>query len=408
MSFVQRGLICRLLSLVAVGLLLAPSVEAEPLLIGDGGTPAFYAWNGKLAGGPGTLLRQEPGPQDLANAGPSARLLYVSTDGIDGKAKVPVSGVLYLPKGEAPEGGWPLMAWAHGTVGVADICAPSFAGRSSRDVSYLDYWLAQGYAVVATDYQGLGVAGPHPYLATRPEAYSVLDSVRAVQKGGFGLSEKVVVIGQSQGGAAAFATAAYAPSYAPELDIRGTVATGTPYFAPEARAVLRTTQARDAVDPTLGYGFLLMSLVEQIDADFSVRDYVTDAALPIVIATTKSCYRDIVRQILNANLTANMAYKKDPWPVMAKAFELMSYPTLAIKSPVFLGTGGKDHDVPPQMQLKLGDDACVKGATIEQHLYPELDHSGTVNGSTTDSVVFVRKAFAGEKITGNCEARPKL
>lgn len=408
MSFVQRGRICRLLSFLALGLLLAPSVQAEPLLIGDGGTPAFYAWNGELAGGPGTLLRQEPGPQDLANAGRSVRLLYVSTDGIDRTAKVPVSGVLYLPKGEAPEGGWPLMAWAHGTVGVADICAPSFAGRSSRDVSYLNFWLAQGYAVVATDYQGLGVAGPHPYLATRPEAYSVLDSVRAVQKGGFGLSKKVVVIGQSQGGAAAFATAAYAPAYAPELDIRGTVATGTPYFAPEARAVLRTTRPRDVVDPTLGYVFLLMSLVEQIDADFSVRDYVTDAALPIVIATTKSCYRDIVRQILDAKLTSSMAYKKDPEPVMAKAFELMSYPTLAIKGPVFLGTGGKDHDVPPQMQLKLGDDACAKGATIEQHLYPELDHSGTVNGSTADSVVFVRKAFAGEKITSNCEARPKL
>jgi hypothetical protein len=64
--------------------------------------------------------------------------------------------------------------------------------------------------------------------------------------------------------------------------------------------------------------------------------------------------------------------------------------------------------VPPQMQLNLGADACAKGSVIEQHLYPPLDHSGTVNGSTGDSVVFVRKAFAGEKIAGNCAARPKL
>jgi pimeloyl-ACP methyl ester carboxylesterase len=394
-----------LLSLLVLGFLLARVAHAESLLTGDGGTPAFYTWSGKLAGEPGTLLRQEPGPVDLANAGRSVRILYVSTDGIGAKAKVPVSGVLYLPKGEAPEGGWPLMAWAHGTVGVADVCAPSFAGRSKRDVTYLNFWLAQGYALVATDYQGLGVPGPHPYLATRPEAYSVLDSVRAAQRGGFGVSEKVVLVGQSQGGAAVFATAGYAPSYAPELDIRGTVATGTPYFASDVRAVLGT-RPRDAVDPTLGFGFLLMSLVEQIDPHFSVRDYVTDAALPVVMGTAKTCYRQIARQIVDAKLTYNLAYRKDPAPVFTHASALMGYPTLSIEAPVFLGTGGRDHDVPPEMQLQLGADACAKGSTVEQHVYPELNHSGAVNGSAVDSVLFVQKAFAGKKIDGNCGARP--
>ena len=51
------------------------------------------------------------------------------------------------------------MAWAHGTVGIADKCAPSWAGRSQRDVDYLNHWLGQGYVVVASDYQGLGVPG---------------------------------------------------------------------------------------------------------------------------------------------------------------------------------------------------------------------------------------------------------
>jgi Secretory lipase len=76
-----------------------------------------------------------------------------------------------------------LPAWAHGTVGSADVCAPSWAGRSERDITYLNPWLDQGYAVVASDYQGLGTPGGHPCLTTRPEAYSVLDSVRAVEGG---------------------------------------------------------------------------------------------------------------------------------------------------------------------------------------------------------------------------------
>ena len=85
--------------------------------------------------------------------------------------------------------------------------------------------------MVATDYQGLGTPGPHPYLATRPEAYSVLDSIRAVRQAFAGLADKIVIVGQSQGGGAAFATAGIAPEYAPELGIRGTVATGVPYLA---------------------------------------------------------------------------------------------------------------------------------------------------------------------------------
>ena len=103
-----------------------------------------------------------------------------------------------------------MLAWAHGTVGIADICAPSWQARSYRDVRYLNEWLSQGFAIVATDYQGLGTPGAHPYLKVRPEAYSVLDSVRAVLKDVAGLANKIVIIGQSQGGGAAFATAAFA------------------------------------------------------------------------------------------------------------------------------------------------------------------------------------------------------
>ncbi|MGH1559106.1 hypothetical protein ACRAWD_18365 [Caulobacter segnis] len=83
-----------------------------------------------------------------------------------------------LPEGAAAGGGWPLIAWAHGTTGVADVCAPSFMPRSDRDQQYLSAWLAAGYAIVATDYAGLGTPGPHPYLQPRSEGLAVLDSAR--------------------------------------------------------------------------------------------------------------------------------------------------------------------------------------------------------------------------------------
>ena len=294
------------------------------------------------------------------------------------------------------------MAWAHGTVGIADKCAPSWAGRSQRDVDYLNHWLGQGYAVVASDYQGLGTPGRHPYLATRPAAFSVLDSVRAVQKGKFGLSKKVVLVGQSQGGGAAFATAAYAPAYAPELDIRGTVATGTPYFSPAAQAANLAAKPRDAVDATFGYTLLILTLLEQTDPSFHISDYVGDAAMPTMKVGYSECIGPLFNAVVQNKVSYNSTFKKDVMDKIAPAYELMGYPTVKLKTPVFMGTGGKDRDVPPGMQRSLVQDACKAGSRIEWHLYPDFDHSGTVNGSRGDSTPFVKKAFAGEPITGNC------
>ena len=397
--------------LTALATVLAAQGAQAQQLRGDGGVPAFYSWSGRVTGGPGKLLRNESLSEvgQLANAATNVRILYTSTDGLTGKGRVVVSGALYLPRGTPPRGGWPLLSWAHGTVGVADICAPSFAGRSARDVTYLNFWLAQGYAVVASDYQGLGTPGGHPYLDTRSASYSLLDSVRAVQRDkAWPLSKKVVLIGQSQGGGAAFATAAYAPAYAPDLDVRGAVATGTPYFSPAAQVALDAARPRDTVDPLLGYGFYVLSLLEQSEPGFHFEDFISDRALPLVRTSGATCFTNLARQITTAALTYNLSYKADISPYTAKAYAHMGYPTLRIKKPVFMGTGGSDRDVPPGMQLQLGADACAAGSTIEQHLYPGLDHSGTVNGSTGESSVFVRKVFAGERITGNCNARPSL
>lgn len=384
----------------------APGAQAAPPdpVMGDGGVSNFYVWSGRLPSRPGRMLRTEPLPEKLmlANAGRALRILHTTTDGLDGRTRTYVSGALFLPKGEAPKGGWPLLAWAHGTVGVADVCAPSWAGRSQRDITYLNHWLEQGYAVVASDYQGLGTPGGHPYLATRPAAYSVLDSVRAVQGARLGVSKKVVLIGQSQGGGAAFATAGYAKAYAPDLDVRGTVATGTPYFSPEVQARLLAARPRDEVAPTLGYTLLMLYLAKQVDPSVRFEDVLTDAGLRVTNAGASECIGAIFERTVAEKLSFNTAFRADPTALLTQSYGLMGYPTLKIDHPVFMGTGGKDVDVPPPMQEALVRDACAAGARIEWRVYPELDHSGAVNGSREDSTPFVRRAFAGERIAGNC------
>jgi hypothetical protein len=156
---IRRGVARRatLAALAWAAILVVPALgHAQAAGAGDGGVSAFYAWKDAVPATPGKLLRSEPQQERLALAcaSRSVRILYSSTDGLDGHSPIAVSGALYLPRGAPPEGGWPLMAWAHGTVGIADVCAPSWAGRSERDIIYLNHWLDQGYAVVASDYQG--------------------------------------------------------------------------------------------------------------------------------------------------------------------------------------------------------------------------------------------------------------
>jgi hypothetical protein len=95
-------------TLACTVILLAPTLgRAEAAGAGDGGVSAFYAWKDAVPVPPGKLLRSEPQEERLALSGASrsVRLLYSSTDGLDGHTPIAVSGALYLPKGALPEGG---------------------------------------------------------------------------------------------------------------------------------------------------------------------------------------------------------------------------------------------------------------------------------------------------------------
>lgn len=386
----------------------AQTIKPDPKW-GDGGVSAFYTYAGKIPAKPGVLIAKEPLPGKLVlpEAGGGQRILYTSTDGVSGKGRVVVSGAYFTPKGSPPPGGWPLIAWAHGTVGMADVCAPSWMGRSERDVRYLNTWLSNGFAVVATDYQGLGTPGPHAYIETRPEAYSVLDSVRAVQGGEANLSKKVIIVGQSQGAGAAFATAAFANAYAPELDIRGTVATGTPNLSPKTFASASNTD-QDRVDPTIAYAYYLTLTAMNERPGIKLSDSFTDKALPLEEIARTQCVPQLFKAVMDAGLTRRNATKaENQAKVFGPMMASLGYPTLKLKGPIFMGAGAADKDVNPALQMQLAKDACAAGTVVEAHLYEGLDHSATVNGSLKDSLPFVRKALAGEPITPRCDAAPE-
>ena len=375
---------------------------------GDGGVSAFYVWDKEVPGTPGRLLRQEPLPESLmlVNASKGLRVLYTSTNGIDGKTSITVSGAIYFPKGTAPSEGWPVVAWGHGHTGVADVCAPSWAPRRQRDIDYLNAWLDQGYAIVATDYQGLGTPGGHPWGVLKAEGYSLIDSVRSAMTAFRQLSNSVVFIGQSQGSRAVLFASLVAQQYAPTLRLKGTVATGVtagPPFAPETKA------KQIPVPPLAGGGANARLAVESLfrfralDPSFHPADYLSDAAKPAFEAARTACNAAIEQAVNQNGVTTENVFRTNPEAAATKAAPYLRYPRPKFVHPIFIGTGLDDVTAYPEGQYNFIMAACYEGSTVEAHYYAGKDHSAAVNASLVDSVPFVRKILAGQQIISNCD-----
>lgn len=190
---------------------------------GDSGAPAVAdhtpAQSDSIAeGGPGTIV--EASPMDDVDAsvgrlgGKSFRVTYRSTSGITGKPTV-VTGAVFVPPGKPPHGGWPILAFAHGTIGINPECSPSRTPNLLNSISLVATYLQLGYAIAAPDYEGLGGPGFHPYLDAKTGGLNLIDSVRALRAVSSDVSKRWGALGGSQGGAVAWAADEQATTYAP-------------------------------------------------------------------------------------------------------------------------------------------------------------------------------------------------
>jgi alpha-beta hydrolase superfamily lysophospholipase len=245
----------------------------------------FYSIPSPLPPGPpGSLVRVAP----MATGGSlppgttAFRVLYHSET--QSGADVAVSGMVVVPGGTPPPGGFPIVTWAHGTTGLAPSCAPSLEGAAS--IPLLGAFLGAGWIVAATDYEGLGAsAGLHPYLVGASEAQDVLDAARAARAiAGASASNTVVVAGHSQGGQAALFAGQIAPSYAPELFVAGVAAvapvTSTLEFAPAPG---------DRTDGSMAYLVMAAYAWSRVYGNFPLDTVLSDRALRADTVLTSGC-----------------------------------------------------------------------------------------------------------------------
>jgi predicted esterase len=320
------------------------------------------------------------------------RLRYISTGWL-GLPSV-VSGAVFVPSGPEPADGWPVVSWAHGTVGVADACAPSVAGRSARDVTYLSAWLEAGYAVVATDYQGLNTFGRHPYLDGESAAYDVTNMVRAARHVEPSLSNEWLAVGQSQGAHAALFTGALAPDYAPELDLRGTIATAPPT---QWRTLLVDAGPLRPEAPANPFGIEVLAGVETTHPlSFRTGRYLTPLGREVYkAALAADCFPQTagkVAGLLNADIYDMNAAEFEQLIVR---MEEQDIPIAAYDAPVYIAQGTADTVVYPPASATTAEQLSAAGSDVVFEQYDDTDHNGLLAAALPDLLVWAADRMAG-------------
>jgi alpha-beta hydrolase superfamily lysophospholipase len=396
---VVTGVIAATLAAVTLSAATASAAETD-----------FYTPPASIAGEPGDVIRTEPSSfyldplKTLRADARVQRLMYVSTDARGGKDAV--TGTMITPR--APwlgKGERPLVSYAVGTQGMADRCAPSrqLAAGSEYEGVFIKGLLLRGYAVVVTDYEGLGTPGTHAYVNSISLGRNVLDAARAatrLETDRVATTAPVFVAGYSEGGNASAGALEQHGSYAPDVNVKAGYAGAVP---------ADLAKVAPGLDGSLYAAFLLYS-VKALDASYPELDIpalLNPAGRAALAQADSTCLLDGLSAFAfktSSPLTA------DGSPVSA----FLSRPDIAaVLESLRLGRGKPDvpvlvahttlDDVVPFAQG--GDFArswCRNGAKISFQPSLAPTHLGGAVSSFPKAFAFFEARVAGLPATSNC------
>lgn len=367
------------------------------------GDKGFYGFKLKAKDIPaknGTLIWAKKGSKNRPEAGRTDVVLYSSRSVFN--KKIPVSGTVMVPKGKAPKGGWPVISWAHGTTGLADQCAPS---RRLGDTAYygsesgelVANWLKSGYAVLSTDYEGLGTPGVHPYLVGDSEGRGVLDIVRAARELNPKIGKQVVLTGHSQGGQAIL----FAAKLATTSWGKGSNYLGTVSYAPASNLVPQANLLTNnpGFDGQWGLSALALAIVRGMtigNPAIDAEPLMTAAGLALYPKTDTVCLDELTVLAQNAGLDPGELFKPG-WQSTADGARMIealnaANPAVKVGAPVMIPQGLSDGTVQPTFtgQLITQLEGLNNPSLIDYVTYPGATHSSVLAASRADVDNFVK------------------
>lgn len=372
---------------------------------------AFYEPPSPLpAGNPGDIISSRPSRFTLDPIGKvpvadvsSTQVVYRSTDALG--QPMAVTGTVLVPtRPWTGLGRRPLVSWAVGTRGVGDDCAPSYTLSQGADYEglFIKAAIDQGWAVAISDYQGLGTPGLHTYMVGPSQGRAVLDMARAAQRlpgSGLSSSTPVGLMGYSQGGGAAGWAAELESSYAPELDVKGSVLGGVPGDLTATAAFL---------DGSLAVAFALMAAIG-LDAaypELNLEQYLNPRGQALIDSSQDLCLVDVdgFATLIDVAFTSIDDYTTTnplDTPAWQARLEGTKLGKVKPSAPVFQYHGIVDEIVPYPQAAQLRRTWCNKGASVTWTPLPGEHLLGMVEGAPL-GVPWMAARFAGIPTWGNC------
>ena len=328
------------------------------------------------------------------------RVRYWTTDGSNRPREV--TGMVVAPREAIPAQSRNVLAWTHGTSGVATRCAMS-TNPQFWTVTPALAAVRQGYVVVAPDYPGLGSQGVHPYLVGQDTGRSVLDAVRAARSiPGAASGSRFAVWGESQGGHASLWTGQIAQTYAPDLQLIGVAAS-----APTTGLVQNVRQVPNKTVGALMTAFIGYSWSNHYGAPLSTlggpqtQGIITRLAQNNCIELDKKPKLLMIAGImtLQSRLKNKDLGAIQPWARLARQ---NSPTTAAFGVPMFIGQNPKDDLVAPSVTRAHARALCRSKARVRWIDIAGTGHATSAKDSATTTLKWIDDRFAGQRAPSDC------
>jgi len=361
----------------------------------------FYTAPDELSAQPGQLLRSEPFTRALPEGAQAWRILYTTTG--DAGDQVTASALVVAPQ-ERTSDPLPVVAWAHGTTGVARGCAPSVLDNSfeAGATPALDQVVDNGWVMVATDYVGLGSEGEHAYLlgprpggrsSTRCEPPGSSTTWRSATGPSSGVTRRV--------GTAPCGPASSLPSTGQDVGVVGVVAMAPASDLPGLVANL------DVVPGGALFASYVMEGYADTYDDVRYEDYVRPSARILVreLAGRRLAEKSTLVSVIESLVAGGPIFVGSPTTGAFGERLDENVPTGSIPAPLLLAQGEDDQLVLPEAQAAYAEERCETHGNVDFRTYAGRDHVPLVEDDSPlipELIAWTRDRFDGEPATPTC------
>lgn len=394
--FIRTTLALVTVTAAALGVAVTVAVTREEAI-----TDVFYAAPRDLPEAPGQLIRAEKFTRGVPEGARGWRILYSTSDrsGTIGIA----SALVVAPDDDELH---PVISWGHGTTGYARACAPSLLPEpfKSGGMYGLRQITSQGWAMVATDYPGLGTEGAQPYLIGFDSGHAVLDATRAArQLDDTRISRRTVLWGHSQGGHAALWASEVAASYAPDLKVLGTAA-----ISPASDLPALVDDMEHVVGGAVLESFVLASYAAKYP-NVNSSDYLRPGTEFAMREYPKRCLSSPESVVSALSVAARVAdpqmFRTNPGTGALGARLRENIPAPSKDTPLLLVDGTSDALISPSVQQSYVSMLCAKGQAVDFRELSGQDHVSMLYGNSTflpELVSWTHDRFWYEPATPTC------